>query len=53
MGFESDLVSLFSKEFQERLGRRINQRMAREIDYTWSLVVQIRSDTRDSKEFNF
>ena len=34
MGFESDLVSLSSKEFQERLGRRINQRMTREIDYT-------------------
>ena len=23
------------------------------IDYTWSLVVQMRSDTRDSKEFIF
>ena len=23
------------------------------IDYTWSLVVQMHSDTRDSKEFTF
>ena len=48
----------FTKNFksawgEESIKERRTYSLFDVIDYTWSLVVQMRSDTRDSKEFIF